>query len=169
MTGTVHVDQAWVDEALGAVVYRVRVVEGSSDRALQKRFSDFHALHSHLALREGFSELQRLGMPVFPRKKLTGNRDTGLIESRRSTFERCAAHFTYWCHIVDFCKLVATGSCECEFAASFGSMPGWRLPAACVQMPLHCKLSPVPRVPDLHRGEGLKWLARGKQQERAVS
>jgi hypothetical protein len=107
----VSVDRAWFDDEVSAVVYRLCVDRPTQGRTMQKRFSDFLALYNHvswplllpskraqvdspagcagqLVLRIGADEIKRLGLPPFPRKKLLGNRDASLIESRRLGFER---------------------------------------------------------------------------------
>ena len=84
---SVTVDRGWYDEGRRAVLYALTVHrEGRPDATAEKRFSDFHSLHGHL--RDHFGEAGMAGIPGFPGKKLLGNRDAKLIESRRQHFDR---------------------------------------------------------------------------------
>ena len=86
----IEVDKAWFCENRAAAVYRLQVIRagGARPSTKEKRFSDFHSLHKHLAQRFGEPTLAQAGVPPFPSKKLMGNRDANLIESRRHHFER---------------------------------------------------------------------------------
>lgn len=85
----VEIDKAWFCERRGAAIYRLRADRAghATKTTEEKRFSDFHALHKHLLERFGKSILDQAGIPPIPSKKLLGNRDANLIESRRHHFE----------------------------------------------------------------------------------